>query len=638
MAHQGQTHVSDVLVTVERTPFSAAVIAADQPPSRGPWSRLGEAVFGRRLPSSDESKERLSKVAGLAVLSSDVLSSTAYATEELLLVLVLGGAGALAWSVPVSLSIVGLLAVLTISYRQTIRAYPQGGGAYNVAKANLGTEASLVAAAGLLIDYVLTVSVSTTAGIAAITSAFPDLRPYRVYLAVAAILVLLLVNLRGVRTTGRMFTVPTLLFIGTMLMLIGVGLYKLLTDQPLPPSPELPAATAGVTVFLIFRAFSAGTTALTGMEAISNGVYVFKKPEATNARTVLLWMALILGVLFTGVTWLAHELQVTPSPDQTVVSQIARTMLGIGPLYYLVQIVTLTILLVAANTAYSGFPRVASVLAKDSFLPRQLSTPGWRLVYSNGIILLSLLAVVVVSVFGGDVHRLIPLYVVGVFISFTLSQSGMVRHWLRERGHGWRWSAAVNGVGATLTGFALVIIAATKFTHGAWAVILLLLLFLLMFRSIRRHYEMVARELSLEGYTPRAVPMQHTVLIPVAGVHRGVLEALAYARTMSASVRAVYVCTDPATESAVREKWEQYVPDVPLEVIHSPYRLVIRPFLRFLDEVRSDNRIVTVIIPDFVPMHWWEWLLHSQTSWFMQLALAFRRGVAVTSVHHQLRQ
>ncbi len=620
-------------------PPAVTTATATAEPQRplGIFTRVSEFVFGRRLASEQEHAHRLSNISALAVLSSDALSSVAYATEELLLVLVIAGTVGLNWSVPVSVAIVCLLVMLTISYRQTIRAYPQGGGAYNVAKENLGTQAGLVAAAGLLIDYVLTAAVSATAGAAALSSAFPDFRDDKVPLAIGAITLLMVVNLRGIKSTGRLFTLPTLIFIVSMFVLLGVGIYRVISGTAAAPPPVLPIEVTGVGIFLALRAFSSGSTALTGVEAMANGVYVFRPPEASNARKTLLWMALILGTVFIGITWLAREFNIAPATDQTVISQIARIVFGGGPGYYLIQIATMLILLLAANTAFSGFPRVAGVLGRDNFLPRQLANTGWRLVYSNGIILLAIVSSVLVAVFGGDVHKLIPLYVVGVFMSFTLSQTGMVRHWLREKGKGWWSSAVINGVGAIATGSALVVIAITKFTHGAWAVILVILLFLLIFRSIRKHYEMVARELSLDSYVPELVPVRHTVVIPVGGVHRGVLEAVAYARSFSTDIRAVYVCTDPAGEAAVRAKWNKYVPDIQLEIIHSPYRLVIRPFLRFLDDrSRDGSQYITVVIPEFVPMHWWEWMLHSQTNWVLKLRLAFKKHVAVTTVPHQL--
>jgi amino acid transporter len=586
-------------------------------------------------------RERLSNLGGLAVLASDPLSSVAYATEELLLVLVLAGMGAIGWSVPLSLAIVGLLAILTISYRQTIRAYPQGGGAYNVARENLGTEAGLIAASGLLIDYVLTAAVSVAAAVAALTSAFPALAPDRVAIAVSVLIFLMVINLRGVKTTGRIFTVPTLMFVAIMLALILTGIVRfVLLDQPVPagvPRPPLDDAVAAVTLFLLLRAFAAGCAALTGVEAIANSVRVFRPPETRNAARTMLWMAIMMGTLFVGITYLGHQLDIVPAADETVVSQIARVVFLNTPLYYGVQIATLLILVFAANTAYSGFPRVASVLGQDGFLPHQLSDTGRRLVFSNGIIGLTVLSSVLVVVVQARVHDLIPLYAVGVFLSFTLSQAGMVRHWYRLRGSNWLRSAFVNGVGASVTGTALLIIAITKFTHGAWLIMLLVPGTLFVFNRIHRHYALVAEQLSLEGYAPPIAPLKHTVVIPVSGVHRATLEAVAYAKALSSDVRAVYVASDDAQAEELRLKWQRHLPDVPLEIIQSPYRLVVAPFLKHLDQIRSDeNQLVTVVIPEFVPFHWWQMFLHNQSAWMFRIALLFRRRVAFASVHHHL--
>ncbi len=603
---------------------------------------LGTLLIGSRLPSSQAGEERLNNVSALAILSSDVLSSTAYATEEMLAVLVLGTSLALSWSMPVAIAIVGMMVILIGSYQQLIRAYPAGGGAYQVAKENLGTLASLIAASGLLIDYILTVAVSVSAGVAALVSAFPRLAPERVEIAVGLLLLLAVVNLRGVRETGRVFTLPTLLFVGSLALLLLVGFVRLAFHQlPIDVPPVQPAAISGVSLFLVLRAFSSGCTALTGIEAVSDSTRVFKAPEIRNANRVLTYVGIILAALFLGVTFLAHRFGVVPTPDQsqTVVSQLARIVFGGGPLYYLVQVSTLLVLMMAANAAFSGFPRLASILGQDRYLPRQLSDVGSRLVYANGIILLGLLSAVLVVAFGGSVHRLIPIYAVGVFISFSLSQAGLVRHWMRTRGPGWAQGAIINGFGAIVTAVALMVIAATKFTHGAWVVTLLVPAFLYMFFRIHKHYEMVAEELSLDDFQPNMVPSRPTVIVPVSGIHRAVLEALAYARAISTDVRAVYVASDLTAAEALRDKWRRYSPDVPLEIIYSPYRVVINELMKYLDRVQNDEgRIVTVVIPEFVPMHWWELLLHSQTAWMLKAALLFRKRIPVTSVPHHLRK
>lgn len=615
-------------------------MAIAKAPAPSFMARFAGFLLGSRLPTSRQVTERLSNLAALGVLAANPLSSVAYATEEMLLVLVLGPVAALTWSAPLALAIVGLLAILTVSYRQTIHAYPQGGGAYNVARENLGLRAGLAAASGLLIDYVLTVAVSIAAGVAAITSAYSGLRPYKVELALFAIVVLTLINLRGVRSTGRLSTVPTLAFIGILVALLITGVVRyVVLGTPVPAAPEAADALAGVGLFLLLRAFAAGCTALTGIEAIANAVGVFKPPESKNAGRTMLWMALILAGLFIGITYFARRLGVVPAADQTVVSQIARLVFAGSPAYYVVQIATVGVLGLAANTAFSAFPRVTYLLGRDRYLPQQLSDTGRRLVFSNGIILLAVLSFGVVVAVGVNVHALIPLYAVGVFLSFTLSQAGMVVHWRRVREPGWRRGALINGTGAVVTCAALIVIAATKFTNGAWAVILFVSFTLWLFYAIHRHYLMVAKDLSLEGFTTPPPPPKHTVIIPISGVHRAALNAVIYAKALSTDVRAVHVCADESEGEALRAKWRQYVPDVPMEVIHSPFRNVVGPFLRYVDSVRraDQQQLITVVIPEFVTRHWWEIFLHHQMAWVFRVALMFRRSIAVTSVPHHLQ-
>ncbi|HWP77715.1 MAG TPA: APC family permease, partial [Methylomirabilota bacterium] len=463
-------------------------------------SILKRLIVGAPMPLAQARHERLSKTVALAVFSSDAMSSVAYATEEILLILVLAGTAAAHLTVPIALAIAGLLVVVSVSYQQTIHAYPSGGGSYIVARANLGPTAGLVAAAALLIDYVLTVSVSVAAGVAALTSAVPWLLTHRVLLGVVFTGAIAYANLRGVRESGRVFAVPTYLFIVTFSVLVGTGLFRWLTGT-LPAAAaasETVAATQTLTWFLVLRAFASGCTALTGVEAISNGVPAFKHPEARNAAITMGFMAAVLGTLFIGVSVLASALAITPLADETVVSQVARRLFGDGFFYFLIQGSTTLILVLAANTSFADFPRLNSLLARDRYAPRQFRTLGDRLVFSNGILILAGLAAALIVVFGGDTHALIPLYAVGVFISFTLSQAGMVRHWLTDGGAGWRWRLGVNGVGALVTGAVTVVIAVTKFTHGAWIVVLLIPLLVLGFRAIYRHYDTVAHELSLE--------------------------------------------------------------------------------------------------------------------------------------------
>jgi amino acid transporter len=585
-------------------------------------------LIGTPLPTERIIHERLSKAQALAVLSSDALSSVAYATEETLLVLVLAGSGALSLSLPIALLIAALLLIVASSYYQTVHAYPTGGGAYIVARDNLGTLPSLVAGGALLTDYVLTVAVSISAGVAAITSAFPALYPWRVVLALATVAFVTLMSLRGVRESGRVFAVPTYFFIAIMFLLIVVGLVRLLLGHPAPraiASTAAPSAVQGLTVFLVLRAFASGCTALTGVEAISDGVPVFKPPEGDNAGKTLLWMAGILVSMFLGITLLAHRFGVLPLEGETVVSQLARIVFGAGPLYYAVQAATALILLLAANTSFSDFPRLAMWMALDSFLPHQLANLGDRLVYANGILLLGGLASLLVIIFGASTHALIPLYAVGVFVSFTLNQAGMVRRWRRLRSPGWRHSAVINGVGAVATGVVLVVVAATKFVHGAWIVLLLIPLLVHGFRTIHRHYDEVAEQLSLTQPWPGPV-FQHTVIVPVAGLHRGVLKAVQYAQVLGGELHIVTVESDPQETAKLRTRWQDVLPALPLEVLPSPYRSVIGPLLGFIDRfVDEEDHYVTVVVPEFVPTRWWHHLLHNQTAWMLKVALLYAR-------------
>ena len=549
-------------------------------------TRLRQVLIGTPLPSEGLLHERLNKIRALAVFSSDALSSVAYATEEILLVLVLAGTAALELSWPIAVAIVILLAIVTTSYYQTIHGYPSGGGAYIVAYDNLGIWPGLTAAAALLIDYVLTVAVSITAGVAAFTSAFPALIPYRVELCLLAILLIAWANLRGVRESGTLFAIPTYGFILIFLALIATGMVRWTTGALAPDPAQVPAemteGAAALTLFLVLRAFSAGCTAMTGVEAISNGITAFRQPEAKNAGKTLVAMALLLGTMFLGISFLARSLGVVPVEHETVVSQIGRQVFGDGPLYLALQVATTFILVLAANTSFAGFPRLAAILARDRYLPRQLTNLGDRLVFANGIVALAVLASALVVLFGGLTHRLIPLYAVGVFLSFTLSQAGMVRHWRRLGGPGWQWKMAVNGLGAVATGVVLGIIVTTKFVHGAWIVILLIPLFVWIFRAVKGHYARVAEQLTLEGASPEpwrglASRKRQKVVVAMSGVPRGTLEALRFARSLSKDVTAVVVDVEPQVTSRVREKWPLWGHKVPLVVLESPYRSTVGP-------------------------------------------------------------
>lgn len=595
-------------------------------------------LLGRPLATAQASRERLSNPVALAIFSSDPLSSVAYATEEILLVLVLAGTVALHYSIGISLVIVVLVAILTASYRQTIYAYPSGGGAFVVAKANLGEAPGLVAAAALLIDYVLTVAVSVAAGIAAITSAVPELHEHRVGLGLLAIVILTLGNLRGVRESGKIFALPTYLFVGSLGLVIVAGLGRALfgamEEHPLPSVP----AVEGLTLFLLLRAFSSGCTALTGIEAISNGVPTFRDPTSKNASTTMTWMACMLGGLFLGITFLAYNYGLVPREDETLISQIARISLGGGALYYFMQIVTMMILILAANTSYNGFPRLACLLAQDNFLPRQMRNVGDRLAFSNGIFILGLSAALLLFIFQGKTHALIPLYAIGVFLSFTLSQTGMVRHWLDRKGRGWRKKFGINLTGAVATGVATVVLAVTKFTHGAWVVIFLIPLLIGMFKKIQWHYKMADWQLELTMYERPRNPPPNIVVMPIGTVNRAAVIAMDYVRQRAPDFRVVHVDVDPDETVKVREDWDKWGMGLPLVILPSPYRSFLEPLLDYIEKVREENPggWVTVALAEVLPARWWENLLHNQRALLIKAAVLFKFRVIVTDVPYHL--
>ncbi|HEY3249212.1 MAG TPA: APC family permease [bacterium] len=589
---------------------------------------IKQFFIGPPLATSQLIHQRITKLKGLAVFSSDALSSTAYATEEILIVLVTAGAAALPLAMPIAIAISAVLAIVAFSYYQTIHAYPTGGGAYIVAHDNLGMWPGLVAAAALLIDYVLTVSVSVAAGVAAITSAVPGLFAVRVALSLAAIVVIAVINLRGVRESATIFAIPTYAFIFSVGGLIALGLARTWGQTPVPPHIEPGGALAPLALFLILRAYSSGSAAMTGVEAISNGIPAFRQPESRNAGVTLIWMATILISLFLGLTFLAHQLGITPREHETVVSQIARQIFGGGAAYFTVQFTTAFILILAANTSFADFPRLSSILARDGFLPRQLANLGDRLVFANGIAVLALLSGFLVFLFHASTHALIPLYAVGVFLSFTLSQAGMVKRWWTRRGPGWTRNLLINGIGSVVTAIVLAVVVITKFARGAWIVMLLVPLNVWIMYRIHQHYEEVRAQLSLVGATPPDPVRRHKVVVPIAGLHRGVLAALQYARSVSDDVVAVVVDIDPRRTEDIREKWERWGMGIPLVVLESPYRSVIDPLLQYLDdlewEIGFDQRI-TVVLPEFVPTRWWHFFLHGQAALLLKLALYFRR-------------
>jgi len=609
-------------------------------------SQVKRLIVGAPIPSHLAHRERFSRVTGLAVLSSDALSSVAYATEEILRVLAVGGIAALGLVTPIGAVIATMLAIVVFSYRQTIYAYPSGGGAYIVAKDNLGRVPSLIAAAALLIDYVLTVSVSIAAGVAAVTSALPAWHLNPVELSLGFVAILMLGNLRGVRESGRLFAAPTYFFIVSILAMIAVGAFRYFTGTigalP-PPSTPVPLGSGGVAAlgtFAILTAFSNGCTAMTGVEAISNGVPAFRPPESRNAASTLITMAVMSIAMFMGITLLSHAYGIVPSETETVVSQIARNTFGNrSAFYYAVQAATMLILVLAANTAYADFPRLASIVARDRFLPRQFMNQGDRLAFSNGILILSGLAALLLVVFGGDTHALIPLYMIGVFVSFTLSQAGMVVHWRRLGGPGWRSSAAVNGFGAIVTGVVLLIVATTKAFEGAWIVIVMIPLLVTVFEVTRRHYDHVAAELTLRNWRPDPVG-HHTVLVPIGGIQKVVVQALRYSRTLSQDVRAVYVNIDPLSTEAIQAQWKDWGQGVELVVLESPYRSLMEPLLEYIEQVQAaaPQGYVTVILPEFVPQRIWHHLLHNQHALLIKGALLFKPNVIVTSVPFHLGQ
>jgi amino acid transporter len=618
-------------------------------------------LIGRPLQTADAPHQTIGKAIGLAVFASDALSSTAYATQEILIILAVAGTASFGYVFPISIAIVLLMAIVTLSYEQTIHAYPGGGGAYIVSRDNLGELPAQVAGAALLTDYILTVSVSVSSGVAQIVSAYPNLFAYRVHISVAFVLFIMLINLRGVKESGAAFSIPTYFFIAVMYITVGVGIFRALTGSlgtvPNPPELEAVHALQGVTLFLILHAFSSGTAALTGIEAISNGITAFKEPRSRNAGITLIWMALILGSLFLSISFLAREIGAIPSEVETVISQLARTIFhGQGLLYLAVISATTVILVMAANTAFADFPRLSAMLAADGFLPRQLTYRGSRLVFSRGIGILAVIACILIIIFQASVSRLIPLYAIGVFSSFTLSQTGMARRWwkigrlqpgqeTKERGStlrytpGWQIKMVVNGFGAICTLVVMFVFAITKFHDGAWIVLLLTPSLVVMFSGIHRHYTNLAKRLSLDNFGAPPRVMRHRVILPISGVHRGSLVALQYARTLSDDITAVHVSTDPDEARKVQQKWERWGDGIRLVLLDSPYRLLAEPLLEYIEEIasrRQPNEMITIVVPQFVPRRWTNNLLHTQTALWLRLALIFKPGIVVTDVPYQV--
>jgi amino acid transporter len=592
-------------------------------------NRIRHLLIGPPLPTQQLAHQRLNRIRALATFSPDALSSIAYANQEIYLGLLVAGSAGLALAWPIGLAITGLLILVALSYFQTIGGYPSGGGSYTVARENLGTLPGLVAAAALSVGYLLTAAVSLTAGVEALASSFPALWTHRVTVALGLLAVITLLNLRGLRETGTLMVVPVYLFLVVYFLLLAYGLVRLwlegagsLGAVASPPSEPL-------TVLLVLHTFSAGCTALTGIEAISNGVPAFHSPEARNAQRTLVVMALLMGLLFLGSVGLTQSLAVVAGPEETILSALSRRLVGSGPTHLLIQLSTMLILTVAANTSFAGFPRLVAFLAKDGFLPHQLAGLGDRLVLANGILLLAIATGALVVAFGGDTHTLVPLFAVGVFLAFTLSQAGMVVYWWRQRSSGWYLKAVVNGVGALATGVAVAVIGISKFIDGAWITILVIPLLVMAFLRIRTHYREVASQLSMEGIVlPNPTPTSPRVVVPISGVHRGIVDALSYARSISQNVTAVYIELEPDSGERIREKWEVWWPHVPLVILPSPYRSIVGPLLDYLDRTdreHDDGQLATVVLPEFVPARWWQSFLHNQTAWLLKAALLYRR-------------
>jgi amino acid transporter len=592
-------------------------------------NRIRHLLLGAPLPTQQLAHERLNKIRALASFSPDALSSIAYANQEIYLGLVVAGSAGLALAWPTGLAITGLLFLVALSYYQTIAGYPSGGGSYAVARKNLGILPGLVAAAALSVGYLLTAAVSLTAGVDALASAFPELWPYRVTLSLLLLVVITALNLRGLRETGTLMSIPVYLFLFVYLSLLAYGLVRLWADGAGSLAAVAPPPSEPLTALLVLRTFSAGCTALTGIEAISNGVPAFRTPEVRNAQRTLVVMALLMGLLFIGSVGLTQSLAVIAGPDETILSALARRLVGSGVMHPVIQLSTMLVLAVAANTSFAGFPRLAALLAKDGFLPHQLAGLGDRLVFANGILLLATATGVLIVVFGGDTHALVPLFAVGVFLAFTLSQAGMVVHWWRERSRGWLFKAGINGVGALATGVATAVIGASRLVAGAWITLLLIPLIVVAFLQIRAHYREVARQLSMQGAAQTgSTATAPRVVIPISGVHRGIIDALGYARSISGDVTAVYVELEPGSGERIREKWAQYWPEVPLVLLPSPYRSIVGPLLEFLDrtdEEHNDGQLATLVLPEFVPAKWWHGFLHNQTAWLIKAALLYRR-------------
>ena len=601
---------------------------------------LRRVLIGAPIATERSEHEKVGVFGGMAVFAADAMSSVAYGPEEVLLVLVAAGAAGMAYALPVCIALALLIWVVATSYRQTVVEYPSGGGAYVVARENLGTLPSHIAGGALLTDYVLTVAVSVAAGIAAITSAWPALHAHRVALCVVCVVLIAGVNLRGVRESAGAFALPVYGFVACAVLTIFAGLFRLLRGDLQPITAEAmqqQAGLAGVSAFLVLRSFSSGCASLTGLEAVANGVQAFKEPRGHRAATVMTLLATVLSVTVIGVAVLIHYLRIEPLKEVTVLSQIGQVVFGRTFLYYALQVTTMAILVFAANTSFSDFPRLSAFMARDGYMPRQMANLGDRLVFQNGITILATLAIVLIIGFRGDVSRLIPLYAVGVFTAFTLSQTGMVLHWSRKRDRGWRHRAVVNAVGAICTGIVLLVIAVTKFVYGAWIICLLIPLLVLVFRGIGRHYRWVASRLSLER-APEVVPKKNLTILLVGGMHRGTLEALEYLHAFPAPVRAVHIEAGGEAEPRIQRLWGEWETKMPLVILAAPYRNLYQPLVDYIEQAKAEEGFdaVTVVLPEFVVTTWWQALLHNQSALLLQLMLRKVPGVSVVNMRYRL--
>ena len=639
-------------LTVPADFFYAFAYVSDAPDKPEAWKirrrnstmlPIKRVLIGRPLKSAELGDQKLSKTKALAILSSDALSSVAYGPEQILIVLITVGTAAYWYSLPIAAAVLFLLTALLLSYRQIIYAYPHGGGAYVVSKSNLGVNPGLIAGGSLLVDYILTVAVSVSAGTDAITSAFPELYPYNLPISIVFVILLTILNLRGVTESASILAYPVYLFVAALALMIGAGIWKMMIGA-LPHEVHAPIGTpaAGISLFILLRAFASGSSALTGVEAISNAIPNFKDPAPKNAVKTLIYMGIILAILFSGIVVLAWYLNIIPSREVTVVSQIAEQVFGRNGLYFFVQGMTALILILAANTGYSAFPLLAVNLANDKFIPRMFTIRGDRLGYSNGILILGAASILLLIAFKGHTDRLIPLYAVGVFIPFTLSQTGMMLKWLRERPAGWKWKFAINTAGAAISFIVTMVFFLTKFTQ-VWPVLLFLPVIVYVFRRIRKHYEAVGEQLRLEE-TGAVLPVNgNVIIVPVAGVTQVVENSLRYAKSLAAEqIIAVYVSFDKEEQKRFEEKWEKWQPNTRLVTLYSSYRSLIQPLTKFVDTVEHKaseaGYRVTVIIPQFIPKKGWHNILHNQSSLLIRTFLLYRRNVVVTTVPFHLKK